>query len=109
MRLLKEKMYQETENGIAMTYKQYDEYVELISDIPKYDGVTVWPETEEMREKIRNYSYSQAVLYFIWLVEYGDEPASESEKESKKYISEYLREHLFLNDSIVTTVQGGVA
>ena len=90
------KMYKKTEKGIRMTFNQYDKFVEYTKDIPIQNRMNAFPTYDEIKNNLNAYPSELLVPFFIWLSEWGEVVEYEENIESKKLISSYLKEHMYL-------------
>lgn len=79
-----------------MIFDDYDAMCDRIQNNP-YQCDGFWPTKEELQEKL-NGEINQNIDFLTWLLETNEEPETEAEIESKKYINKLLRDNLKLYD-----------
>lgn len=75
-----------------LTFEKFDKLLERINCLPFKCG-SYWPTKEEIDLIIKE-DLDKSLEFLIWITETADEPITDKDKESKKYINSILYKHL---------------
>lgn len=79
-----------------LTFEKYDKLIDRLNKIPFKCGA-YWPEKEQIDEILKE-GLEKNLEFLLWIMETADEPKTEEEEESKKYINSILCQNVKLYD-----------
>lgn len=79
-----------------LTFEKYDKLIDRLNNIPLKCGA-FWP-TKEQVDEILEEGIEKNMEFLLWILETADEPKTEEEIESKKYINSILCQNIKLYD-----------
>lgn len=80
-------------NMLIVTEEEYNELIDEVSLIDKYNEKTSWISVKDCKKIEQNNPTQDVVLFYLWLLETYDNPTPEH-RDTLDYIDEYLQEHL---------------
>lgn len=90
----------------TLSFEEYDILVERLNDNDFKCG-DWWPTVEEIKTRIEP-NFNKYIEFLLWITETAEEPQTEEQKESKKYINSLLRKNLKLVDETPDSIKAAI-
>lgn len=89
-----EKMYVGYDNRIFLTNEAFDMVISAISEVPLFNGYSLWPSLKDCIEYQGKFSLFNVILYYLWLQETNKTPRDSFQREVSEYIDAFITKHL---------------